>query len=90
MSALTMPTAGCSRRRAKAIARRENVQRITERIEDREFYENGTIPASATSVSICSCGAKSFARGTDDADYEAMESWDSAHAYCDEYEEADA
>lgn len=71
---------GCARRRARSVARRENVARIVERIEDKAFYENGTIPASATSASICVCGARSFSRG--DLDHDAENDWYDAHAEC--------
>ncbi|HKY57630.1 MAG TPA: hypothetical protein VJL80_06300 [Aeromicrobium sp.] len=74
---------GCQRRRAKAIARRENVARLVERIEDRAFYENGTIPASATAVNMCSCGAQMFFRGElSEDDWNAQDEWHYTHADC--------
>ena len=71
---------GCARRRAKAIARRDNVTALTHRREDAAFYEHGTIPASATAVTICSCGARAFARG----EHPDLSDFDASHAYCDE------
>lgn len=80
MEPTLIPTSGVGRRRAKAIRNRENVQRIVERIEDREFFEHGTIPASATAACICCCGAKSFSRG--ELEYDAENDWYYAHADC--------
>lgn len=78
-----IPTKGVARRRAKAIRNRENVSQIVEAIEDREFFETGRIPASATSASICCCGARSFSRGeADEAARDAARDWDDAHADC--------
>lgn len=70
MSAL--PTSGTGRRRGKAVRNRHHV-------EDMAFYRDGTIPASSTQFSICSCGAKAFARDGFDLD-----SFFDAHAYCDD------
>lgn len=57
-------------------------QRETRRREDSLFYGHGQFPASATSMTICSCGARAFSRGPDD--WEFMADFDAAHAYCDE------
>jgi len=55
-------------------------QILTRRREDRAFFEKGTVPASARSVSMCSCGSVAFSRdGRDD-----LLDFDEAHAYCDE------
>lgn len=83
----TMPTSGSVRRRAKSTARQERVTAIVHKVEDKAFYEHGTIPASSTAVSICSCGARAFVRGTDD--FDGLRDFDDAHVYCDEYDEAD-
>lgn len=75
----------CSRRRAKAIARRENIARAaTWREENRAFFEHGTTPASASSVSVCSCGAQAFTRDPHGFSNEEYADFDSMHAYCGE------
>lgn len=48
------------------------------RREDGLFYAHGTIPATATAVSICSCGARAFARGGVDLD-----DFHESHDWCD-------
>lgn len=65
-------TAKMRRRRRQARAKRLR----TERREDGLFYAHGTIPASATAASICSCGARAFARG------EHLDDFQEAHADC--------
>lgn len=72
-----------ARRRAKAIARREYVTELTHRREDRAFFEHGTIPDSARSVSLCSCGAASYTRDPHGFTNEELDNWESVHSFCD-------
>ena len=71
---------GCARRRAKAIARRDNVTALTHRREDAAFYEHGTIPASSMGFATCPCGARAFTRGAD-----GLDDFYNEHASCDDY-----
>ncbi|MCC2031801.1 hypothetical protein [Microbacterium allomyrinae] len=69
---------------AKMTRRRRHDRRkriLTQRREDALFFARGTFPASATSFTMCSCGARAFARGRDDS---FLDDFDAAHAYCDE------
>lgn len=50
------------------------------RAEDRRFFEDGTIPASARALSVCSCGARAFSR----APHDHLDDFADAHTYCDE------
>lgn len=56
--------------------RRKRIQ--THRREDGQFYATRKIPASATGVFICSCGAIAFTR--DPADH--MDDIHDRHDYC--------
>jgi hypothetical protein len=68
------------KRRRQAISRRRWVTELVHRHEDRRFYEHGTIPPSATAVSLCSCGARAFSR----EEHADMSDFDAMHAYCDD------
>lgn len=69
-----------SKRRQQAINRRQWVTDLTHRHEDRRFYEHGTIPPSATAVSLCSCGGRAFSR----EEHADMSDFDAMHEYCNE------
>lgn len=52
--------------------------------EDLAFWNQGRIPSSATSASICCCGSRSFRRGPGNEDtWERERDWDDMHAFCD-------
>lgn len=55
---------------------------LARRREDALFFGRGTFPASACSISMCSCGARMFTR--DPRDFDALADFEQAHAYCDE------
>lgn len=72
-------SAKMKRRRRQARHKRALVTR-RHRAEDRRFFEDGTIPASARIAALCSCGARAFSRDPHDD----LDDFDQAHAYCDE------
>lgn len=60
--------------------RHDRLKRVrTIRREDATFFARGTIPASARSVAICTCGARAFSRVDD---YRFHEDFDDSHRYC--------
>lgn len=72
-------SAKMKRRRRQARLKRALVAR-RHRAEDQRFFKDGTIPASAKIVALCSCGARAFSRDRHDD----LDDFDEAHAYCDE------
>lgn len=50
------------------------------RTENALFFGRGTIPATATSVSMCLCGAVAFSRDRRDD----LSDFSDVHSYCDE------
>lgn len=52
--------------------------------EDSVFFATGRVPASATSISMCSCGAVAFTRGRDRG---LIEEFSEAHAWCNDVAE---
>jgi hypothetical protein len=77
---------------AKMQRRRRHDRRkriLIERREHREdvlFFATGRFPASATSIAVCSCGARAFARR---GDFGFHDDFYEQHAYCDEYDAAE-
>lgn len=71
------------RRRRQARHKRAEVVR-RHRTEDRRFFEDGTIPASARIFAVCSCGSRAFSR---DPRGDGLDDWDENHAYCDDVDD---
>ena len=72
-------SAKMKRRRRQARHKRVLMER-RHRAEDRRFFEDGTFPASANIIAVCSCGARAFSRNPHDH----LDEFAEAHAYCDE------
>lgn len=72
-------------RRRRRHDRRKRI--LTQRREDALFFAHGTFPASARSCAMCSCGARAFSRGDD---HRFREDFHDRHAYCHEYDDAEA
>lgn len=77
----TIPTSGCARRRAKAVARRRHVHAIE---NDRRVAAGG-LPLHWTSLDTCPCGRVSWLEeGATDEDRDAFYRDSEDHAaYCD-------
>lgn len=68
-----------SKRRQQAVNRREWVSDLRRRWD----YRTGRIPHDATSVSACSCGARSWVTGESSADdRQWFDDFDAMHADC--------
>lgn len=75
------------RRRRRHVRRKRILAERREHREDLLFFATGRFPASATSVAVCSCGARAFAR-RGDAGFQ--DDFYGQHAYCEEYDTAEA
>lgn len=69
-----------AKRREKAVKRRGWVAELRQERAMQRFFVDGTIPADAKAVSMCSCGARAFTFA--EHDYEFSREFDEAHAYC--------
>jgi hypothetical protein len=69
-----------TRRREQAAKREAWLIELRQERAMQRFFIDGTIPADAQAVSICSCGARAFTFAADDYDF--AREFDEAHACC--------